>query len=155
MSLLSDADIEHICATLPKHPLEPAHSAKARCKFALLKLEGHSGGTYSVRLDNMSGPIIAGAAIVSTILTFDFQHCVQLQGVITIIQLKHCCQFVKFALVMAANEGSSLNMTCLACKSKLRLSRLRLHQEGPLQQQGRWQCQLEQPTDHQWLESNA
>jgi hypothetical protein len=74
MSLLPDADIEHLFATLPKPSLETAHSPKAWCDVSLLKLEGHSGGTHSVKLDNMSGPIIGAAAIGCTTLTFDFQH---------------------------------------------------------------------------------
>ncbi len=74
--LTSSITVQPVPSTSVQHEysLEPAHSAKAWCKFALLKLEGHSGGTYSVRLDNMSGPITGGAAIVSTILTFDFQY---------------------------------------------------------------------------------
>ncbi|DBA94576.1 TPA: hypothetical protein ACH3X1_002160 [Trebouxia sp. C0004] len=74
MSLLPDADSEKFSATLPKHFVINANSAKAWCKVPLLKPEGHSGGTCSVKLHNMSGHIIGGAAIVSITLAFDFQH---------------------------------------------------------------------------------
>ena len=69
--LLPDADIKHVSATLPKHSLETAHRAKAWCRFPLLKLEG---GTHSVEVVIMNGPVIGGAATVGTTLAFDLQH---------------------------------------------------------------------------------